>query len=133
MSGPTLGAGFDLGPRRRGRRASLTPMIDVVFLLLVFFMLAARFGLEVELPAAPAIGAADWSGPPRLVEVTPEGQRLNGVALDWPALLERLAAMVDGPEDPVVLRALDGADLQRLAAAMAMLQQAGHGRLAVVE
>ena len=25
------------------RRPSLTPMIDVVFLLLVFFMLAARF------------------------------------------------------------------------------------------
>lgn len=36
--------GFRLGAPRRTRRPSLTPMIDAVFLLLVFFMLASRFG-----------------------------------------------------------------------------------------
>ena len=30
----------------RRRRPSLTPMIDVVFLLLIFFMLVARFGVD---------------------------------------------------------------------------------------
>ncbi|MEO0362761.1 MAG: biopolymer transporter ExbD, partial [Pseudomonadota bacterium] len=40
---------FDLARAPR-RRPSLTPMIDVVFLLLVFFMLAARFGVELAMP-----------------------------------------------------------------------------------
>ncbi|MEM8656825.1 MAG: biopolymer transporter ExbD, partial [Pseudomonadota bacterium] len=40
---------FDLGPPPPSRRPSLTPMIDVVFLLLVFFMLAARFGQDMAL------------------------------------------------------------------------------------
>ncbi|NSY41645.1 biopolymer transporter ExbD, partial [Leisingera sp. ANG59] len=31
---------------------SLTPMIDVVFLLLVFFMLASRFGMDTVLQLA---------------------------------------------------------------------------------
>ncbi|MEO1119875.1 MAG: biopolymer transporter ExbD, partial [Pseudomonadota bacterium] len=42
-------AAIDLGPARPRRRlVSLTPLIDVVFLLLIFFMLAARFSVESE-------------------------------------------------------------------------------------
>ena len=72
--------GFDLGPRRRPRRMSLTPMIDVVFLLLIFFMLASRFGMDVALPiAGGAEGqATEWQGAPRLVDVTPDAILLNG-------------------------------------------------------
>ena len=36
-----MSAGLDLGPRRHPRRMSLTPMIDVVFLLLIFFVCAS--------------------------------------------------------------------------------------------
>ena len=56
-------------PVRKPRRPSLTPMIDVVFLLLVFFMLASRFGSEEALPLPLAGGGGTWSGPPRLVEI----------------------------------------------------------------
>jgi biopolymer transport protein ExbB len=48
-------------PRIR-RRISLTPMIDVVFLLLVFFMLAARFGQDQALPLAIGTGARPGTG-----------------------------------------------------------------------
>ncbi len=43
-------------------------MIDVVFLLLVFFMLAARFGhdVEIDLPLSAA-STTPYQGPPRLV------------------------------------------------------------------
>ena len=58
-------------PRAR-RRISLTPMIDVVFLLLVFFMLAARFGQEQAIPLAIGAGAGDWDGPPRLIDILPD-------------------------------------------------------------
>lgn len=37
---------FAFGSPPPRRRPSLTPMIDVIFLLVVFFMLAARFGAE---------------------------------------------------------------------------------------
>lgn len=36
---------FDFAPAPARKRPSLTPMIDVVFLLLVFFMLTAHFGV----------------------------------------------------------------------------------------
>lgn len=129
-------AGFDLGPRRRARRVSLTPMIDVVFLLLVFFMLAARLGVEAWLPltlAAPGPPAEAWTGPPRLVDVLPDGVRLNGVALPQTALVEALAGLVEAPDDPVLLRPGAGASLQRLVEVLEALGAAGHRRLLVLE
>ena len=60
----------------RRRRMSLTPMIDVVFLLLVFFMLAARFGVEGSVALTVGSGGAAYEGPPRLVEISPDGTRL---------------------------------------------------------
>ncbi|MDN5568957.1 MAG: biopolymer transporter ExbD, partial [Paracoccus sp. (in: a-proteobacteria)] len=75
--------GFDLGPKRHTRRMSLTPMIDVVFLLLIFFMLASRFGMDVALPiAGGAEGAAtEWQGAPRLIDITPDAILLNGTVI----------------------------------------------------
>jgi len=134
MIGPPRAMSF--GPPRRPRRPSLTPMIDVVFLLLVFFMLAARFGGEGALTLALAGpgAAADWTGPPRLVEVAPGGAiRLNGVALPAADLPAALAPLMAGPGDPVVLRAADGAATGALVAVLDGLRAAGFTRLAVVE
>ena len=130
-----MSGGFDLGPRRRGRRPSLTPMIDVVFLLLVFFMLAARFGIEARVPlalAAPGAGTS-WSGPPRLVEVLPDEQRLNGVTLEMSDVLAGLGGLLPDDNDPVVLRPAEGAAMQRLVEVMTALEAAGYRRLVVVE
>lgn len=119
---------FDFGPGRHRRRPSLTPMIDVVFLLLVFFMLASRFGAEggLKLSAAiPGQGAA-WSGPPRLVDVGPAGEiHLNGVALAPGSLVAALAPLLASPDDPVVLRARGGASLQDLVTTADRLRAAG--------
>lgn len=119
-------------PRRR-RRPSLTPMIDVVFLLLVFFLVAARFTPEGTVELAPAGGGGEWSGPPRLVEVRPGGLSLNGVASAPDALLAELARLAPDPALPVILRAREGADLQALVDAMTLLREAGHARLLLVE
>lgn len=119
-------------PRRR-RRISLTPMIDVVFLLLVFFMLAARFGADQAIPLRIGAGPGEWEGPPRLVEVLPEGQRLNGVAVTPEALVTGLAPLMETPGDPVVLRPRDGASLQRLVDVMEALSSAGYTGLILVE
>ena len=124
---------LDLGPKPRRRRASLTPMIDVVFLLLIFFMLAARFGMPVAEPlrlAAPGAGVT-WQGPPRLVTITPDAVLLNGQpSAD---LVTDLSALMTSDQDAVILTTREGADVQRLLDVMARLKDAGIAQLAVVE
>lgn len=120
-------------PRPR-RRPSLTPMIDVVFLLLVFFMLAARFGQDLSLPLATGGGgAAEWQGPPRLVTLRPEGVTLNGVPTEPAALAEALRPLLPAPDAPVLIRAAEGTELGRLVALLDRLRGAGITNLAVVE
>ncbi|QBX35739.1 biopolymer transporter ExbD [Paracoccus liaowanqingii] len=132
MTGP---AAFDLGPRRHPRRMSLTPMIDVVFLLLIFFMLASRFGTDAVLPiSGGAEGAgSDWQGAPRLVDVLPGGLQVNGVPTDPGTLVAGVAALLPDPGAAVILRPRDGADLQRLVAVMDLLRDGGIPNLILVE
>lgn len=121
------------GQPRPRRRASLTPMIDVVFLLLVFFMLASRFGREEVLELALAGGGGgEWVGPPRLVDITAGGARLNGIATAPEALAGALAPLMRSPEDPVVVRAREGA-VQDLVSVLDTLRAAGLGNLVLME
>ena len=122
---------FDV-PRAR-RKPSLTPMIDVVFLLLVFFMLAARFGLDTSLPLVAAGSGAAYAGPPRLVDVAPEELALNGVAVTPAALVARLQRMTDAPTDMIILRPAAETDLQRVVDVMLALNTAGFRRVVMVE
>jgi len=120
-------------PRAR-RRLSLTPMIDVVFLLLVFFMLVARFGAEggVRLDLAGAGGDAAYSGPPRLIDVLPDALRLNGAPRDLAGVVADLPRLMDDPLDIIVLRPRSGASVQRLLDVSEGLAQAGFARVVVV-
>ncbi|MEY8838251.1 ExbD/TolR family protein [Cribrihabitans sp. XS_ASV171] len=119
-------------PARPRRRPSLTPMIDVVFLLLVFFMLASRFGVETMMPLPlAASGGETYSGPPRLVDISPDAVALNGRPVeDLPAAL---APLMTGPEDMIILRGRDGATLQRVVSISENLSAAGYTALVLVE
>ena len=120
-------------PRPR-RRPSLTPMIDVVFLLLVFFMLASQFGREAVLPLSVGGGGdAGYRGPPRLVEIGPETLRLNGVLLAEADLAGALRGLTGDAGDTIVLRAGAKTRLQRLVEVAENLRAAGFTALAVVE
>ena len=121
------------GAPRPRRRPNLTPMIDVVFLLLVFFMLASRFGVERAMPLTLAGGEAAYSGPPRLVEVSSDGLRLNGMPVTAQTLGASLTPLMQSPDDVIILRARGGADLQALVAVMDMLTASGLTRLVLVE
>jgi biopolymer transport protein ExbD len=127
-------ASFDFAPAHRARRPSLTPLVDVVFLLLVFFMLAARFGPEGAVPlAAGGPGPGAWEGPPRLVSVRPEGVALNGGPVALEDLAEAVAPLMPAADAPVVLRPEPGADVQALVDALATLAAAGYVNLVVIE
>ncbi|MGH0036712.1 MAG: ExbD/TolR family protein [Myxococcota bacterium] len=91
-------------PGRRRRLIDLAPLVDIVFLLLVFFMLATQFDRERALPldvAGP--GAAEASEQPALdVRLGPDGRlRLDDRPADLDALSRRLAAL---PGRPVNVR-----------------------------
>ncbi|WP_333834829.1 biopolymer transporter ExbD [Rubrimonas sp.] len=123
-----------LAPAPARRRIGLAPMIDVVFLLLVFFLLAARFGAESAVAIAAGGAGEGWSGPPRLVEVEAGGAlRLNGAPIEASSLGAALAALSAGPDDPVALRARGGATAQALADALAALEAAGARRVLLLE
>lgn len=107
-------------------------MIDVVFLLLVFFMLAARFGSDEALPLRLASGgsAQSWSGPPRLITVLPDGARLNG--REVADLTAALASLMRTPDEPILLRPGADASTGDLARILAELRAAGFTTLAVL-
>lgn len=108
-------------------------MIDVVFLLLVFFMLAARFGQEGALPLTIATGGdTAWSGPPRLLQVGPHDILLNGRVEAPEALVLSLSELVQPGADLVLLRPVQGADMQRLLDVMTLLQAGGLTNLTLV-
>lgn len=121
----------EAAPRRR--KPSLTPMIDVVFLLLVFFMLASRFGLDQVLPMPLASSGGDFSGKPKLVDVLPEGLRLNGISQDETGLVAGLNELMERPTEAIILRSSDGATVQRVIATSEMLRAAGFQAIVLVE
>ncbi|MEP2758631.1 MAG: biopolymer transporter ExbD [Hyphomicrobiales bacterium] len=115
------------------RKPSLTPMIDVVFLLLVFFMLASRFGLDQVLPMPLASSGGDFSGPPKLIDIYPESIRLNGIERSAEDLPTALNELVETPADAIILRSSDGADVQRIVTVSEILRKAGFTTLVLVE
>ena len=71
----------------------LTPLIDVVFILLLFFMLSSRMEpmglLELETPAPQAGGESDQD--PAALHLTGTGLEWNGTEVGPAAARERLA------------------------------------------
>lgn len=125
---------MDIGqPDRPRRRPSLTPMIDVVFLLLVFFMLSSRFGMDQVLELPLAAGGGEYTGPPRLIDIAPEDITVNGVSFAMGDLAGHLRTLVEKPSDTLVLRGSDGASLQRIVTITEALHAAGFTSMVLVE
>ncbi|MCK0149077.1 biopolymer transporter ExbD [Marivita sp. S6314] len=123
---------LDLRRSVKRRRIGLTPMIDVVFLLLVFFMLAARFGATDAIPITlSAGGPSGYEGPPRLLTVSPDALRVNGI--DTPDAVAALAELMPSDDAVIVLRPADSASVQRLLDVMSQLRAAGWTNLVVLE
>lgn len=109
------------------RRLPLTPLIDVIFLLLMFFMLATRFDRPAEFPLDLAgAGAGPAQVRPLFLRLGPETAELNGLPVDLADLGPALAAAGAEAGAPVVLALAGGLAAQRLADALAALRGAGH-------
>ncbi|MEO1494183.1 MAG: biopolymer transporter ExbD [Pseudomonadota bacterium] len=131
---PQSNGALFLGAERRRRRPSLTPMIDVVFLLLVFFMLSARFGLDNAIPIAPALsGGGGYTGAPRLITVTADGVLLNGTPIPQTELIGSVQALMPSEDAIIVLRVRGEASLQTLVDVLDLLQRGGINNTVLAE
>lgn len=108
-------------------------MIDVVFLLLVFFMLASRFGMDAMLPMPLATGGGSYEGPPRLIDISPGDTRLNGAPVSEADLAAAMKALTTSSEDTIILRGRDGAVLQRIVTIAGLLRDGGFHNLVLIE
>lgn len=116
-------------------RISLTPLIDVVFILLVFFMLATNFldWRAIRLGSASAGPGGTMTGA-LLVEVTPQGPRLAGAAVSLEALDARLAQAAGADPAPrVLVMPRGGVTTAALVAMLDRLDAAGVTRITLVE
>jgi len=122
----------------RGRRplVSLTPLIDVVFILLVFFMLASSFSKEEVIkmltPAATE-AAGDGEAGAVLVRVRADGSLdLNGEPLRRAELAQRVAAWsVSGLPRRYLVQPVGGVTAQQVVAVMDLLRSSGAGNVSL--
>jgi biopolymer transport protein ExbD len=116
---------------------NLTPMIDVVFLLLLFFMVSTSFiresSLKVDLPEATGQALAEQEKAIDIV-INADGQFIvNTITLDKPSN-EQLAAVLkkavgDNNDPHIIISADANAEYQNIVTAMDTAQQLGYTRL----
>ncbi|HET19637.1 MAG TPA: biopolymer transporter ExbD [Chromatiales bacterium] len=101
-------------PRQRDEVGlDLTPLIDVVFLLLLFFMLTTTFveatRLKIDLPEAGQGAEAERKDDHWTIEIDAQGRyALNGETVVAEQLSERLRAIPGRTEETSVLVRADG-------------------------
>ena len=105
-----------LTKHRRNTRPEMdmTPMIDIVFLLIIFFMVGTRFSeieqkFEIELPTAAPMQTLSRQPDPLIVNVTRDGNMaINGEQLEYDEVRTQLIAAKKAWEDQPVLIRGDG-------------------------
>jgi biopolymer transport protein ExbD len=118
-------------------RIDITPLIDVVFLLLIFFMVTTTFQqetrLKVDLPEALS-GAPSVRQERIVLEVSAEGRyQLQGEAVvsSREALRAALAALGPAGERPLVLQADGKAPHDAVVRAMDAARLSGFDKLSI--
>jgi len=120
-------------PRPRNDDERILPLINVVFLLLIFFMLAGR--LSASDPFAIEPPRSTGEGQPErqdvLLLIGADGRlALEGMVLESTTLEAALAARLSAEDDPRVrLKADGGAEATEVVAVMEILRAAGVERI----
>ncbi len=84
------------GTKARRKHISMTSLIDVIFLLLLFFMLSSTFTRFAEIPltgASAGQGAASAETPPLFMRLFEEQVELNGQSYAINALSAEISQM----------------------------------------
>jgi biopolymer transport protein ExbD len=110
---------------------NLTPMIDIIFQLIIFFMVGSRFtemDKKIDVSVPTVNGQSLPTAPTRcVVSVQKNGQlSLNGNTVTLASLIDELKALRSTQAElNVIVRGDADAPLQNVAAALAACRQAG--------
>ena len=119
--------------RTRNDDERILPLINVVFLLLIFFMLAGKIAAGDPIPAEPPRSASEAaSGARELVIVMGADGRIafDGAVIERSAIGTAVATSLGGDEPPQIwLKADSDADSVEVVAVMETLREAGVERL----
>tara|TARA_B100000949_G_scaffold217109_1_gene214503 strand:- start:1079 stop:1480 length:402 start_codon:yes stop_codon:yes gene_type:complete len=121
------------GRQRTKQELNVAPLIDVVFLLLIFFMLASTFikpeAIDLMLEGSSTGGNA--AEEMLNIEVVVDGTiRLNGLRLSMPQLEAELASRIQGDQTrPVTIKAAAEVPVQTLVSIMDRVRAAGTNNL----
>lgn len=113
----------------------MTSLIDVIFLLLLFFMLTSTFTRFAEIPltsGAAGTAAALADTPPALVQLSQQGIRMNGYQIAEGGLLAAIDALQEVPEMLIVTLS-DDVNAQSLVDLLVQVQQRPSLAVSVLE
>jgi biopolymer transport protein ExbD len=118
-------------PRRRRPLEPIVPMINVVFLLLVFFLISAQITPPAPFDVTLPEGRAGDRGAPADTLYMDEGGRLAFNAARGEAVLDALAARAT-PDAPLQIRADARLEARALARLMPQLAARGVAKVEIV-
>ena len=123
------------GRARIHSHLDIAPLIDIVFLLLVFFMLTSTFvtpeAIELELPESSSAQSSEIT--PITVALNQTGElSLNGTRIPLEQLQSALLPLiVDSKETPITLKSDAQTQVQQLLEVMDKIRQAGATNIAL--
>ncbi len=123
------------GRARIHSHLDIAPLIDIVFLLLVFFMLTSTFmvpeAIELELPESNSAQVSDIT--PIVVSLNPAGQlALNGERIELKQLREAIEPLIKQNADtPITLKSDASTQVQQLLQVMDEIRAAGGTDVAI--
>jgi biopolymer transport protein ExbD len=123
---------------RRSQMVNLTPLIDVVFLLIVFFMLSTSFvvseSLELRIPSASNASGAVTPDDSWVLRVDGQGAVMDGdKTLSRSALRREVQRMQrQTPERAILVLASDATSVQQLVQVLDVIALAG-GRKVLID
>ena len=117
---------------------NLTPMIDVLFLLIIFFMVGTRFTddepkIKVQLPTVGSAAALSTAPQKRVVQIFSDGTiQLDDDIVTQPELTQSLrSSIVENPSVSVAVRGDADGPFQNVASVLAACREAGVQNMAV--
>ncbi len=113
-------------PEKKSLNLSLTPLIDVVFLLLIFFMLASTFSRFSSLPLSVNSGQSQSNSSKKfiLVRIQKEGDiEINGRKVTSEDLITVIDGLVIEEGMKLFIKPLEGTTVQQLVSVMQKARQ----------